>query len=1472
MSFTTGLSGIAAANKDLQITGNNIANASTTGFKASRAEFGDAYTSSFIGYGQDKIGYGVNVVNVGQKFEQGNISQTNSALDMAIDGEGFFVTEYPNGNISYTRSGIFGIDKEGFIVSNQDAKLQGYGVTAGNDINTGVLTDLRVDKANQPPRGTHQVDAQVNVPAGAQVLAENGSLVTTSGLAIGSAQVGPTEDTNTVLNTVGVPTTAGTNAELIGGIPRVPYPWQPTPVEASFTMDIELRGPNITGTNNTVTGTIQPFDSSQVYDDVYDLVDAINASITGDSGLRGKVEAVVNDYGGLSFETSGVYATDGTAIVSIVDNVGTLSGDNYLNFQNGTMMVSGTAEPGLTVTNAATPTVVTGGRNLASIDSVGAFLDGEAGNTINFVVNEGGVPVTVSLTVPPGGWTDPNDFVTNAGTGLQNAMALAGSPVTATYNGVSDRLEFTAGTPGDVSLTISHIATSTSSVDMTDLGMTTGATFAPTVTAGLEQNDELTIDLDSGGIVDTITLTPGTYADVDALVAEINAQINASGILNPGPAEVRALNDNGLIVFDRLNNPGAATANIDITAGTLPVPAFALNYFGLATLDKQASPAVVAPVPGDDLFANGGSIDLTSDPGQAATLVSNTQAELDYNSTTPGTFTTLTSSSTLNFLDNTGPDFGDAEVGNTFAFGIAVGSASTTGITITVPGPTGWASQAAFAADLETAINGALGPATVAVSVDGATNQLIIQADTAAGVGPNNITITHLPGATNTTSFDLEVLGLASTSSPGPTLDPGEPTILANNEFTLSVDGGVPQTIIVPPGTFANVDDLVAAINQQISTNSILNGEVVASQVNGRLVFERTEIGNFPLDIDINGSPQTLEALGMDSATKVEGEDPVDRENSFRINLSVPLPDEDNRSGSVVISLDEDIRSIDQLAAAINRELAAVPDDEYIGVQARVIQNDNGEEQLILEATVEGEPSQISVSNIRAPGEDLDVEALYGLLQFAPVAGDYLVLGEAAVTNGYPEQGVVIYNEEADERELVTIPEGSTAGEIAALLSEYEGVDASAETEVRLLSQNYVNSGDMNIYINGQVIEANDLEEMVAEINQYQQTSLNSITAEFDTETGDVVLTSSTGIDISVRIESPTVTDSLRVQGVEGSAPVVLGGSVDAETNARIGGYVDIILNEGYTMLEPDPYVAGLFNGLGEDAFEPYTINEFNPDDSDTYNETRALRIFDSIGNEHEMRFFYVKDEPDPDRPNSLSTWTVYLQVDGEDIGDPNTNLPFPENTQPTMASHKLYFNADGTLNEELTGDFLISNWKPIDPETGEPTGAYIGLPEAQGGALPIPDPNFNSNFAISFDGTTQYGGTFANNNLQQDGYASGRLSDLEIDDAGIIYARYSNGEALKLGQVALASFANTEGLVPVGDTEWVEGFESGDAVIGEPGTASLGTIESAALEDSTVDLSEQLVHLIIAQRNYQASSKTIETANAVTQTIINLR
>ena len=100
----------------------------------------------------------------------------------------------------------------------------------------------------------------------------------------------------------------------------------------------------------------------------------------------------------------------------------------------------------------------------------------------------------------------------------------------------------------------------------------------------------------------------------------------------------------------------------------------------------------------------------------------------------------------------------------------------------------------------------------------------------------------------------------------------------------------------------------------------------------------------------------------------------------------------------------------------------------------------------------------------------------------------------------------------------------------------------------------------------------------------------------------------------------------------------------------------------------------------------------------------------------------------------------------------------------------------------------------------------------------------------------------------------------------------YNNGQSLVQGQVVLANFANVQGLTPVGKTAWVQSFQSGEPVVGTPRSGTLGALQAGALEDSNVELSDQLVNLIVAQRNYQANAKTIETESAITQTIINLR
>lgn len=164
MAFNTGLSGLRAAAVDLDVTGNNIANASTVGFKSSRVQFGDLYANGFLSGGSNPVGDGVNVQGIKQSFGQGNISFTDNGLDMAIEGDGFFVLNN-GGETRYSRAGQFTIDKDGFVVNNQSMRVQGF--TADGDGNlSGIRGDLEIATDNLAPRRTTNLRSDLNlIPA-----------------------------------------------------------------------------------------------------------------------------------------------------------------------------------------------------------------------------------------------------------------------------------------------------------------------------------------------------------------------------------------------------------------------------------------------------------------------------------------------------------------------------------------------------------------------------------------------------------------------------------------------------------------------------------------------------------------------------------------------------------------------------------------------------------------------------------------------------------------------------------------------------------------------------------------------------------------------------------------------------------------------------------------------------------------------------------------------------------------------------------------------------------------------------------------------------------------------------------------------------------------------------------------------------------------------------------------------------------
>jgi flagellar hook protein FlgE len=177
MPFRIALSGLDAASSDLKVTGNNIANANTSGFKLSRSEFADIFASSSGSVDQTAIGGGVRLAAVAQDFAQGNIESTGNNLDMAINGEGFFLLDN-QGIQLVSRAGAFRVNKDGFIENAQGYRLQAYPALddTGESFSTGSPQDLQLSSSENPPQATSSIELNMNLLADAEDLGTIGTI------------------------------------------------------------------------------------------------------------------------------------------------------------------------------------------------------------------------------------------------------------------------------------------------------------------------------------------------------------------------------------------------------------------------------------------------------------------------------------------------------------------------------------------------------------------------------------------------------------------------------------------------------------------------------------------------------------------------------------------------------------------------------------------------------------------------------------------------------------------------------------------------------------------------------------------------------------------------------------------------------------------------------------------------------------------------------------------------------------------------------------------------------------------------------------------------------------------------------------------------------------------------------------------------------------------------------------------------
>jgi flagellar hook protein FlgE len=504
---------------------------------------------------------------------------------------------------------------------------------------------------------------------------------------------------------------------------------------------------------------------------------------------------------------------------------------------------------------------------------------------------------------------------------------------------------------------------------------------------------------------------------------------------------------------------------------------------------------------------------------------------------------------------------------------------------------------------------------------------------------------------------------------------------------------------------------------------------------------------------------------------------------------------------------------------------------------------------------------------------ELDIGGVTGLP--AEMSDTTFSVGIPKVSNDYGSHTLVIQGPNNAAPVTYISKQGASADQTASELNALAGISATARTSATLMAGSFVNNGSFTL--NGVTLTSTSAAALSNEINSLSNSTLYGVSASINPTTGDLEVVSVTGRDLDFSFGAAGAPGFVEILGTQGTAQA-LDTNVDGVSNGiKVGGEITVTMQEGYAITSSQPTVpvtgSSMFGSINVPGFfTPVPINAFDPLDPKTFNHATNTPVYDSLGNEHTMRQYFVKQPYDPADPTtSANHWKMYVQIDGQNVGDPNPSLPSPQNVEPTMASFNIHFGPDGLLNTAMSDTILISNWTPLG-EDGNPIGALGPLNVLQGGAIPVAEPPSSSNFMIDLAGTTQFGSPYSPEGLEQNGYATGRLAGLDISSTGIIFARFTNGEAQVLGQVALANFNSVENLKPAGDTMWAQTFETGEPVIGAPGSSQLGNITAGALEESNVDLSEQLVNLIIAQRNYQANAKTIETANAITQTVINLR
>ena len=1348
MSFYTALTGLNGSQADISATSNNIANVGTTGFKRSRAEFGDIFATSPLQNASSSIGSGTILKGIKQQFTQGNISSSLNALDLAISGQGFFTLKpsLTSAQKVYTRNGSLNVNNDRYVVDSAGQYLLVYpvnddGSVTAKDLDSALPLQLPVTSGD--PQATSNIELGVNVPAAADVVPARPEFA--DGYTFDPSD--PNTFTNstsiTIFDDLGNPTIATMyfikTQSASAADPTNKYDTRLVINDTVIDPDLV---PSVDDAGNQIFIDRFGAQTTQVPDDNY-FIEGKGSALYKLDDLQQQIPSQPAKLTGEQTEFD--FGEEGDKLVEIVTdpvlfNATRESGDadsrvywgkNFLtvNVDNGDQPVNIDLRPGkYNATQLAAE--VERAINAAYGDDSKIQVVQNVDDTLNI-----------------------NLFKLNAdgsSTGLTSSINvdLLGASYVADVEGIS----LTGASPDFTTEQFLAHAQAKINEALNDYAVKRSTDVVSGASA-LGVSNQLFARA-AGSKMDAI-LTESQIVNLKHLVSS-NATPTAGNVTANDAYMVYSYQGQkpNLSVYDNKTqvNSNGDTIVFNSTENTLTVK-FGSNGTSNISINEKIR------IAGD--FSGAATLAASSINGREFT-VSNVDA--------------ATNSITINTTGLAFPDDGFTLT----ARDIFVLSDESEKVEAFFEGSENVYQDAKVNFSSQKIVIREKGDATKHAY----TNKQISDLEPLT----SNFSVTTDPTTTGTFPASKNLTGVLSTATTGTGSG-------ATFKVETDANGKIKNVLIDSTGFGYSVGDTITLTAAQLAAAD--PGNTYSDVV---LTVEKANIlqishGQFNISQVVSGTTKdSLDVLGLKTANKTQ-------------DLSVTTDWVDERAPAIKIDYDE-----------LSQRLQFNVDRTVLGT---------GTESNFNSFSVFGATTAEQSNNLGIPTQDdASVSLIRGgeILSTEPFVAD----GEEIQLNDKRYGVSVVYN---SDTQTFTFASGSTG----------EFIDANGAlgvTEQQKASGIAVGRYSLS-QVDGSIIDAN------------AHFSGDNHLMAVGTSKNDAIAEAGRGLASTPAVSigdaaNEDLTSVFRLNNTGGEnifnvSVNGISGVIELPTGFYVGSTLAEALQSRINQIQ-DPETGDTVGGVTvryDGTANNFTFTTGTTGDQSTIKVKGAARLG-------------LDDVP-------LGVGTVPKIY----------NLVQATNAQGVA----LYVNANGEV-VQTPPDNLVEGYYPLYIDEGELTFDNAGKIVSPKNTVHYEkqEEGFSIALDIDFGQSTQFAQPFSVLNVEQDGFTSGRLDGLEIDASGTIRANYTNGQNNPLGKIVLANFNNQNGLKQIGNATYVETAVSGEAQVGEAGSEGYGNILSGSLERSNVDITEELVNLITAQRNFQASAKAIETTTTLTTTIINIR